>query len=80
MVFTDKFHCFVFWSWESPFKKGSNRVPTFFYNAWIAKFNALFIIFARMKSQIKVKRREILSCQKHTREIKYQFRDVVIDG
>ena len=33
-----------------------------------------------MKSQIKVKRREILSCQKHTREIKYQFRDVVIDG
>ena len=80
MVFTDKFHCFVFWSWESPFKKGSNTVPTFFYNALIAKFNALFIIFARMKSQIKVKRREILSCQKHTREIKYQFRDVVIDG
>ena len=33
-----------------------------------------------MKSQIKVKRREIRSCQKHTREIKYQFRDVVIDG
>ena len=29
-----------------------------------------------MKSQIKVKRREIRSCQKHTREIKYQFRDV----
>lgn len=38
------------------------------------------MIFARMKSQIKVKRREILSCQKHTREIKYQFRDVMIDG
>ena len=33
-----------------------------------------------MKSQIKVKRREILSCQKHALEIKYQFRDVVIDG
>ena len=33
-----------------------------------------------MKSQIKVKRREIRSCQKYTREIKYQFRDVVIDG